>query len=307
MGKPEGFLQRITPDRFKAQDVDSKLQRWAGRLAPESRHQLEEAMGQSSFDQQVDAFAETVTLLRSKEGPRPLYAATVLGMRQLADETDNLLVDLTAATTCDAEHAIDSAYPEYLDRLTRTAVDGLGTYRQTPDFNPFEFAAELEREVRFTLPESASVLAKQHPRLTPHLEWFEIASRANEGYSSGWLGQLRPDTPLARAFHLVLEEQQRIFGDEAAIEVKEMILDARDCEDNAEIRQLGQQCWDALESNWNLSEVLEELDAMATHQEKSAERQVERLSAALEPGLDHLAYAEDGVEVGEQYLPYLFA
>ena len=308
LGKPEGFLQRMLPDRFKADDVDSRLQRWAGRLSPEGRQKIEQTLVEGSFDEQVDEFSETVAELRGKEETRPLYAATVLGLRRLADETDNLLVDLTEATSSSSSYAVDSAHPNYLDMLTQTAVEGLNTYRRTPESNPFEFAADLEAEVHYTLDTSAGILLREHPRLEPHFQWYEIAARTNEGYSPTWVRELKPDAPLARAFHLVLQEQQRIFGDEAAYEVKEMLLDARDFEDNAEVRELGERCWNQLEKNWNLPLLLEDLNAQAIRGEKAAERQVERLTQALdEPGADNLAYLEDGVEVGEQYLPYLFA
>lgn len=216
LGRPEGFLGKMVPDRFKAHNPEADLQRWSGRLSDAGRQKIESALNEpSSPQQQVEVFTSTLEDLKGKEDPRSLYAATVLGVQNLEEKIDSPLLDVTNAAVGSSSYAVNSAVPYHLADLTDLAIDGLHTYSSKPETSPLHLAADFEDKVGYLADSMAPALTDACPRISEHAGIYTDALREMEIGNGDFLRNLdeNPNAPLAKTLHTVLSNDLHYGAD----------------------------------------------------------------------------------------------
>ena len=249
LGRPEGFLTRMVPDRFKTHTPEADLNRWSARLSDGGREKIESALNEPSTPQkQVEVFTSTLENLQGKEDPRSLYAATVLGVQNLEEKIDSPLLDVTKAAVTSAGYAVNTAVPHFLSQLTGLAVEGLHTYQEKPETSALSLAARFEDKVGYLAEDMAPVLSANNPQVSDHAAVYSSAIRETELPSGAFLRSLeqKPNAPLAMTLHTVLSDELSIGGDTQ--DVQDVLSRVGEHDDNPAITDLVDRSYDTLSS-----------------------------------------------------------
>lgn len=249
LGRPEGFLAKMVPDRFKTHNTEADLNRWSGRLSESGRQKIESALNQSSSpQQQVETFTSTLEDLKGKEDPRSLYAATVLGLNNLEEKIDSPLLDVTKAAVGSTSYAVNSAVPYFLDDLTGLAVEGLHTFQEKPETSALSLAARFEDKVGYLADDMAPVLSANNPQVGDHAALYTSAIHETELPSGAFLRSLeqKPNAPLAMTLHTVLSDELSVGGD--IHDVYDVLSRVGEHDDNSAITDLVDRSYDTLSS-----------------------------------------------------------
>lgn len=284
LGRPENIFRRWLPDRFKADDVDAQLQRWAGRLEPDHRRHLQGIIDSVSlsFDERVGQFSDAIQNMAGKENPRTLYAATALGLNHFSFCSASPVMKVTAAVTCGA--SVAGAVPGHLGQLTAMALKGLEQYGRDSKADPLDTAQGFIEE-----------------STDPHKNWFEVASTFTGHSPQRWSSALpgNSDVTLSRAFHIVLKDMFEEKGDRGHREIQDLLAAAWDYKEDFSVRAMGAAAYTYLDRSGSVPELLERLDRHAQTYEWG-----DYIAGLNQVGPDgtELLFLEDGLEVGAQLL-----
>lgn len=190
------------------------LELYADHLDRPTSDRLDAALLLSNPRDRAKAFAEVLEGAQGKSDSRCLFAASVRGVRQLASECREPLLELTRSAVQSSDDVVGGALESHLDGLTKTACIGLHAYAENPKASMLGVAADMEDEVGVLLHDLIPTLQKHDGELAYPLEVLRLADLELESngslhtpHSAGaWMRELQaapqPSIPLAFAIAL---------------------------------------------------------------------------------------------------------